>query len=71
MPLPRSQLVQELLAIALGTAFNGKALRQAKTIPELSAADCEVLDRWLIGSQIGNDWRELQVIANKIANSLT
>lgn len=61
------QIAKELMATALGKAYYGNALYVAKDIPALTDEDRWVLQRWLDGAQVKNDWRELQLIAHKIA----
>lgn len=61
------QIARELMATALGEAYHGNALYVAKDIPVLTDEERWVLLRWLEGSQCKNDWRELQMIAHKIA----
>lgn len=61
------QIARELMATALGEAYHGNALYVAKDIPVLTDEERWVLLRWLDGSQCGSDWRELQMIAQKVA----
>lgn len=61
------QIARELTDTALGKAYYGNALYVALGIPILNDDERWVLQRWLDGNQCENDWRELQMIANKIA----
>lgn len=72
MPRPErygpKQIAHELLETALGRAYYGNALYVAQDIPVLTDEERWVIYRWLNGSQCGTDWRELQMIAHKIAS---
>jgi hypothetical protein len=67
MAYDTKQIAQELMDTALGKAYYGNALYAAKDIPVLNDDERWVLFRWLDGSQCGDDWRELQMIAHKVA----
>lgn len=71
MPYGPTQIARELTDTALGNAYFGNALYVAQDIPGLTTHERLVIKRWLDGSQRGTDWRELQMIANKIGADTT
>lgn len=60
------QIAQELDQTAHGFAYHGNALRVAKEVPGVTAADRAVLDRYATGGQRGTDHIALADIAIRI-----
>jgi hypothetical protein len=65
--LPAAEIARCLTATALGQAYYGDALDDATRLPILTDDERFVLYRWLDGSQVSNDTRELQMIAMRIS----
>jgi len=61
-----SRIAWELERTAMGDGHYGNALRVAKDIPCVDAADKSLLDRWATGKQYGVDHISLQQLAIKI-----
>ena len=62
----RERISRELSHTASGFSYYGNALRAAKDLPELTAEDRSLLDRWAAGGQKGMDGHALQDLAIKI-----
>ena len=60
------QIAWELERTAMGDGHYGNALRVAKDLPCVDAADKSLLDRWATGKQYGVDHISLQQLAIKI-----
>ena len=61
-----SRIAWELERTAMGDGHYGNALRVAKDLPCVDAADKSLLDRWATGKQYGGDHISLQLLAIKI-----
>ena len=61
-----SRIAWELERTAMGDGHYGNALRVAKDLPCVDAADKSLLDRWATGKQYGVDHISLQQLAIKI-----
>lgn len=68
MLLDYKAIAEDLYKTALNEGYYGRALTLALDIPKLTVTECDVLIRYLSGTQMAEDHITLQEIAYKVRN---
>lgn len=67
----KARIAWELERTAMGDGYYGNALRVAKDMPDATAEDRALLDRWATGRQCGTDGHALQRLALRLYETAT